>query len=100
MPGMLTQAQASGGGQSVFANPAFYGNVKMLTDSTMNQFQNQADCEGLTAGGQVKPEARRSILEQEHVIVLQAQAMCQMMGVDITSNGREDQSSAGCLVQT
>ena len=41
MPGMLTQAQASGGGQSVFANPAFYGNVKMLTDSTMNQFQNQ-----------------------------------------------------------
>ena len=39
--GMLTQAQASGGGQSVFANPAFYGNVKMLTDSAMNQFQNQ-----------------------------------------------------------
>ena len=39
--GMLTQSQASGGGQSVFANPAFYGNVKMLTDSAMNQFQNQ-----------------------------------------------------------
>ena len=40
--GMLTQAQASGGGQgSLFANPAFYGNVKMLTDSAMNQFQNQ-----------------------------------------------------------
>ena len=39
--GMLTQAQAAGGGQSVFANPAFYGNVKMLTDSAMNQFQNQ-----------------------------------------------------------
>ena len=38
---MLTQSQASGGGQSVFANPAFYGNVKMLTDSAMNQFQNQ-----------------------------------------------------------
>jgi hypothetical protein len=40
--GMLTQAQAQGGGgQSVFANPAFYGNVKMLTDSAMNQYQNQ-----------------------------------------------------------
>ena len=40
--GMLTQSQASGGGQgSLFANPAFYGNVKMLTDSAMNQFQNQ-----------------------------------------------------------
>ena len=41
--GMLAQSQASGGGagQSVFANPAFYGNVKMLTDSAMNQFQNQ-----------------------------------------------------------
>ena len=40
--GMLTQAQAQGGGgASPFANPAFYGNVKMLTDSAMNQFQNQ-----------------------------------------------------------
>ena len=40
--GMLTQAQAhGGGGASPFSNPAFYGNVKMLTDSAMNQFQNQ-----------------------------------------------------------
>ena len=40
--GMLTQAQAQGGGgASPFSNPAFYGNVKMLTDSAMNQFQNQ-----------------------------------------------------------
>ena len=43
--GMMTQAQAQGGGggaqQSVFANPAFYGNVKMLSNSAMNQFQNQ-----------------------------------------------------------
>ena len=40
--GMMTQAQASGGGgQSVFANPAFYGNVKMLNNAALNQFQNQ-----------------------------------------------------------
>ena len=29
------------GGPQAFANPAFYGNVKMLTDSAMNQFQNK-----------------------------------------------------------
>ena len=40
--GMLTQARVGGGnGASPFSNPAFYGNVKMLTDSAMNQFQNQ-----------------------------------------------------------
>ena len=42
--GMITQAQAQAGGggqQSLFANPAFYGNVKMLSDAALNQFQNQ-----------------------------------------------------------
>ena len=29
------------GGPQAFSNPAFYGNVKMLTDSAMNQFQNK-----------------------------------------------------------
>ena len=29
------------GGSRAFANPAFYGNVQMLTNSAMNQFQNQ-----------------------------------------------------------
>ena len=30
-----------GGNPQAMASPAFYGNVKMLTDSAMNQFQNQ-----------------------------------------------------------
>ena len=43
--GMMTQAQAQAQAtgktqQSLFANPTFYGNVKMLNDSALNQFQN------------------------------------------------------------
>eukprot|EP01044_Picomonas_judraskeda_P001852 COSAG03_NODE_119_length_12315_cov_126.503847_3_plen_386_part_00 len=40
--GMMTQAQAqTNTQQSLFASPAFYGNVKMLNDAALNQFQNQ-----------------------------------------------------------
>ena len=37
----MRQSMPGAGGPQAFANPAFYGNVKMLTDSAMNQFQNQ-----------------------------------------------------------
>eukprot|EP01046_Picozoa_sp_COSAG06_P053149 COSAG06_NODE_9118_length_1981_cov_257.944740_2_plen_320_part_00 len=41
--GMMTQAQAQAGGkqQPLFASPSFYGNVKMLNNAALNQFQNQ-----------------------------------------------------------
>ena len=37
----MRQSLPGAGGPQAFANPAFYGNVKMLTDSAMNQFQNK-----------------------------------------------------------
>ena len=38
----MRRAMMGGGGNpQAMASPAFYGNVKMLTDSAMNQFQNQ-----------------------------------------------------------
>ena len=43
--GMMTQAQAiaqaGGKQQPLFASPSFYGNVKMLNNAALNQFQNQ-----------------------------------------------------------
>ena len=36
----MRRAMPMAGAQS-FGNPAFYGNVKLLTNSAMNQFQNQ-----------------------------------------------------------
>ena len=37
----MRQSMPGAGGSRAFANPAFYGNVQMLTNSAMNQFQNQ-----------------------------------------------------------
>ena len=37
----MRQSLPGAGGPQAFSNPAFYGNVKMLTDSAMNQFQNK-----------------------------------------------------------
>ena len=37
----MRQSMPGAGGPQAFANPAFYGNVKQLNDSALNQFQNQ-----------------------------------------------------------
>ena len=37
----MRQSMPGAGGPNAFANPAFYGNVKQLNDSALNQFQNQ-----------------------------------------------------------
>ena len=37
----MRQSLPGAGGPQAFANPAFYGNVKMLNNAALNQFQNQ-----------------------------------------------------------
>ena len=37
----MRQSMPGAGGPQAFANPAFFGNVKQLNDSALNQFQNQ-----------------------------------------------------------
>ena len=37
----MRQSLPGAGGPQAFANPAFFGNVKQLNDSALNQFQNQ-----------------------------------------------------------
>ena len=60
------------GGPQAFANPAFYGNVKMLTDSAMNQFQNKRYA--------IENQLRESVAEQKALQLADRQEAAQRQG--------------------
>ena len=60
------------GGPQAFSNPAFYGNVKMLTDSAMNQFQNKRYA--------IENQLRESVAEQKALQLADRQEAAQRQG--------------------
>ena len=73
----MRQSLPGAGGPQAFANPAFYGNVKMLTDSAMNQFQNKRYA--------LENQLRESAAEQKALQLAGRQEAAQHQGNEVAA---------------
>ena len=73
----MRQSLPGAGGPQAFANPAFYGNVKMLTDSAMNQFQNKRYA--------IENQLRESAAEQKALQLAGRQEAAQHQGNEVAA---------------
>ena len=73
----MRQSLPGAGGPQAFSNPAFYGNVKMLTDSAMNQFQNKRYA--------LENQLRESAAEQKALQLTGRQEAAQHQGNEVAA---------------
>ena len=73
----MRQSLPGAGGPQAFSNPAFYGNVKMLTDSAMNQFQNKRYA--------IENQLRESAAEQKALQLAGRQEAAQHQGNEVAA---------------
>ena len=73
----MRQSLPGAGGPQAFSNPAFYGNVKMLTDSAMNQFQNKRYA--------LENQLRESAAEQKALQLADRQEAAQRQGNEVAA---------------
>ena len=117
----MRQSMPGAGGPNAFANPAFYGNIKQLNNSALNQFQNQryslenqvresaAEQKALLAAGKVQAaqqladaltEQAKQLTDLQHKFGFQSQQQIAQISAAAGAEHQKAQAAEQQLEQT